>query len=60
METTRKELEKLTASEDFKRYQAAKQRDARKGAASRSLMDAYEGVDNSVADLRQNSQMRHN
>jgi hypothetical protein len=60
METTRKELEKLTTSDDFKRHQARKQREARKGAASRSLMDAYEGVDDSVADLRQNSQLRQN
>jgi hypothetical protein len=58
METTRKELEKLTTSDEFKRYQAAKLRDARRGATSRSLMDAYEGVSDSVADLRQDSQLR--
>ena len=39
METTRKELEKLTASEEFKRMQTSQSRSKKSNAVSRSVLD---------------------
>ena len=63
METTRLALEKLTASEEYKRFEA-KKKEQKRQAVSRSLMDAYIEDDHSGdevgPDADASNQLRHN
>ena len=56
METTRIELEKLTASAEFKRHQEAKKRQRAQQTVSRSLMDAY--ASNEDESENENNELR--
>lgn len=48
MEFTRKQLENLTGSEEFKRHEAQKAQQKRQGAVSRSLIYEDSDVDSDV------------